>query len=148
MESCKANWTFRLAVPDDAEAFSKWAAENPHIDTKDLLAGTKKQNPTVLFFVVEKDGVVQLFAPVYLQMMLAFLGFNPEVDGKDRLHAMTTLADGVSALAVQFGVRELMVMSKPEYPVAQWAVKHDFDLEPRQAFKLDLNRVLDPVNPG
>jgi len=119
-----SEWRFRLAEPADAEAFAKWSAENQQVEQTDLIAGMKKSNPTVLFFAVEKDGVVQAFAPLYLQMMLAHLGFNPEADNKDKLRAMQ------------------MTMSKEEYPVAKWAVKHGFDLESRQAFKLDLNKIL------
>lgn len=133
-------WNLRLAEPSDAEAFSKWVAENPQIDADDIKAGTRDQNPTVLVFAVEKDGVVQVFAPVYLQMTLAHLGFNPEANGKDKLTALQTLVDGVSKTAVEFGVRELTTLSKEEYPVAKWALKHGFKLDPRQVLKLDLNK--------
>jgi hypothetical protein len=137
-----ANWKFRIAEPADAEAFSVWSATNPQIDQKDLLKATGTQNPTVVFFAVEKDGVVQAFAPVYLQMVLAHLGFNPEAEGKDKLRALQMLTDGVSAFAIQLGVREIMTLSKAKYPVAQWAVKHDFEIEPRQALILDLNKMM------
>jgi hypothetical protein len=140
-----SEWKFRLAEPADAEEFSKWIGENTQIDDSDKLAATKKQNPTVLWFAAEKDGVVQAFAPLYLQMILPHLGFNPDADGRDKLRAMEVLIDGVSALAVQFGIREIMTMSREDYPVAKWAVKHGFTLEPRQAFKLDLNRVMAEV---
>lgn len=138
-----SEWRFRLAEPADAEAFSRWAAENQQIDPKDLLAGTSKKNPTVLFFAVEKDGVVQSFAPVYLQMMVAHLGFNPDAEGKDRLRAMQMLIDGVSAIAVQYGVREIMTLSKEDYSVAKWATKHGFKLDARQPFVLNLNDTLE-----
>lgn len=143
-------WVFRLAQPADAEAFAKWASENPQIDPQDLIAGMGKNNPTVLFFVAEKDGVVQTFAPVYLAAMLAHLVFNPAADDKDKLRGLQMLTDGVAGLMVQFGIREVLTLSREEYPVAQWAVKHDFELESRQIFKLDLNKVMaraeEPVN--
>lgn len=137
-----ADWKFRLAQASDAEAFSRWSVLNPQVDRADLLAGMKKNNPTVIYFAVEKDGVVQAFAPLYCQMTLAHLGFNPEAEGKDKLRAMQMLIDGVSAFAIQYGVHEITTMSKEDYPVAKWAVKHGFDLDPRQSFKLDLNKTL------
>lgn len=137
-----SEWNFRLAEPTDAEAFSKWVSENRHIDDADKLAATKKQNPTVLWFAVEKDGVVQAFAPLYLQMVLPHLGFNPEAEAEDQKHALQMLMDGVSAFAVQFGIREITTLSKPRYPIARWATQHGFDLDARQVLKLDLNKTL------
>ena len=137
-----SEWRFRLAEPTDAEAFSRWSLENDQVDRADIEAGRRKNNPTVVFFAVEKDGVVQAFAPLYCQMTLAHLGFNPEAEGKDKLRAMQMLIDGVSAFAVQYGVHEITTLSKEEYPVAQWAMKHDFELDSRQLFRLDLNKIL------
>lgn len=137
-----SEWEFRLAGPDDAESFAKWTAENPEIDDADKLSGMKSQNPTVLFFAVTKDGIVQAFAPVYLQMNVAHLGFNPAAEGKDKLRALQVLTDGVSGFAVQFGIREITTLSREEYPVAQWAVKHGFEVDGRQVLKLDLNKVM------
>jgi hypothetical protein len=138
-------WNFRLAGATDAEAFTKWAFENPQIDRADIWAATKKKNPTVVFFAVEKDGVVQTFAPFYAQMILAHLGFNPDAGAEDRKHALQVMLDGASAFAVQYGIREIVTLSKEEYPVAQWAMKNGFDLEPRQVLKLDLNKAMEPV---
>ena len=140
-----SEWKFRLAEPADAEAFIQWRHANPQIDLADTLAAQKKNNPTVVIFAVEKDGVVQAFAPLYAQMVLAHLVFNPDAAGRDKLKAMKALINGVSAFAVQYGVREIVTLSKEEYPVAQWAMKHGFDMEPRQIFKLDLNKVLATV---
>jgi hypothetical protein len=142
----EAKWDFRLAEPADAPAFSKWAAENPQIEQKDLLAALKKNNPTCVFFTATKDGVPISFAPVYCQMAVAHLAFNPESDGKDKLKSLEVLIDGVSAFAVQHGVREIVTLSKEDYGIAQWAMKHDFDLEPRQLFKLDINKILEQAS--
>jgi hypothetical protein len=137
-----SEWTFGLAEPADAPAFSKWAAENPQIEQKDLLAGMKSNNPTVITFAVRKDGVAVAFAPVYAQMILAHLGFNPESDGKDKLRALQMLTDGVMAFVVQFGVYEIATLSKEEYGVAKWAAAHGFEKDDRQFFKLDINKLL------
>jgi hypothetical protein len=87
--------TFRLAVSEDASAFSKWAAQNPQIEQKDLIATLKAKNPTCLFFVAEEDGVAISFAPCYCQMTLAHWAFNPEASGTQKLRALNTLLDGV-----------------------------------------------------
>jgi hypothetical protein len=138
-------WFFRLAKPSDAEAFSRWTGANTQIDDVDKLAATKAKNPTVVWFAVEKDEVVQAFAPLYLQFTLPHLGFNPDANGADRQEAMQRLIDGVAAFAVQYGIREITTLSQPEYPIARWALKHDFDLDPRRVLKLDLNKLMEPV---
>lgn len=140
-----SEWNFRLAEPADAEAFSQWIGSNTQIDDADKLAATKKKNPTVLWFAVTKDEVVQAFAPFYLQMTLPHLGFNPEVLSGDRQKALKVLLDGISAFAVQFGIREITTLSKEHYPVARWAMQHGFDVEQRKLLKLDLNRMMEPV---
>src|SRR5579863_1692744 len=136
-------WKFRLAEPSDAEAFSRWVVANPQIDPDAIERGTHRKNPTVVTFAVEKDGIVQAFVPVYLQFTLAHLGFNPQADDRDKLRALEMLTDGVAAFAVQYGIREITTLSKEEYPLAQWAMKHNFDLDPRQVFTLDLNKILE-----
>lgn len=134
---------FRLAEPADAEAFKSWVLRNPDIDPQDIKTASRKQNPTVLYFVAENpDGKVIAFAPVYTQYALAHLAFNPDSTGAERKQAMETLLTGVTALAVQFGIREIVTLSKEEYPVAQWGMAHGFDLEPRQLLKFDINKVL------
>lgn len=135
-------WEFRLAGPDDAASFAKWTAENTQIDDADKIAALKKNNPTVLWFCVTKDGIVQAFTPVYLQAAAPHLGFNPDADDKDKLRALEMLMDGVAGFMVQYGIREIVTLSKPEYLMAKWAVNHGFDLEPRQVLKLDLNKAM------
>jgi hypothetical protein len=141
--SATQGWKFRLAEPSDAEAFTRWTLANPQIDQKDIEAAKKDNNPTVLFFAVENaDGKVIAFAPVYLQMIVAHLVFNPGADGKDYLNAMQMLLNGTAAFAVGLGIREIVTLSKEDYGVAKWAVKHGFEVEPRQTIKFDINKVL------
>jgi hypothetical protein len=140
-------WSFRLAEPRDAEAFAAWSLGNPQIDPKDREAGTKKQNPTVIYFVAEHDGEIISFAPLYAQMVLPFLVFNPKSNAKDRKQALQTLMDGVSAVAVQFGIREIATLSKEKYPVAKWALKNKFKLDPRQTLKWNLNEAMESAAP-
>jgi|SRR5579864_6717311 len=134
---------FRLAEPADAEAFKSWVSASPEIDPRDVKAAAKKQNPSVLYFVAESPaGKVVAFAPVYVQYALAHLAFNPKANADERRQAMETLLNGVMAFAVQDGIREIVTLSKEEYPVAKWAMQHGFDLEPRQLLKFDINKVL------
>jgi hypothetical protein len=134
------SWGFRLAEKRDAEAFAVWAANNPLIDQKDLIAGMKKTNPTVLTFVVEKDGTPVLFTPVYLSAVIAHLGFNPESRVSEKVKAMEVMKDGLAAFYIQYSLREIATLSKPDYGVAKWAMVNGFTQEPRNLFVLDLNR--------
>jgi hypothetical protein len=139
-----SEWKFRFAEKKDADAFSNWAAHNPQIDPKDLTAALSSKNPTVAYFAVENPkGEVVLFAPFHFQLTLSFLGFNPKAEQKEKLKAMAVLTDGATAFAVQYGIREITTLSKEEYPVAQWGLKHGFRLEDRQTLTLDINKILD-----
>ena len=140
-----SGWNFRLAEPADAEAFSKWAAENPQVEPRDLLAGMGKTNPTVLVFVAEKDGQAIAFAPIFLSAVLAHMGFSPEARATEKIQAMSVLKDGVMAFMVQFGIREIQTLSKPEYGIAKWALGHGFEQDERSLFRLDLNKEMATV---
>lgn len=133
------HWKFRGAEPADAEAFAQYVIDNPQIELQDIVGANKKNNPTVMYVVAEKDGVPVAFAPIYLQAALAHLAFNPDATGKDKLAAMQVLLNGTVSYALGLGVREITTLSKEAYPVAKWAMKHGFDLESRQVFKFDIN---------
>jgi hypothetical protein len=141
MES-HSGWVFRAAEPKDAEAFAAWVAKNPLIEARDVEASAKKNQPTVLYFVAEKDGEPVAFAPVYLQLAVGHLAFNPEAEGRDKLEAMQRMVNGTVAFAVQFGIREIVTKSLPEYGVAKWALKHGFEMDDRNLFVFDINRIL------
>jgi hypothetical protein len=134
-----SEWNLRLAEPKDAQSFADWAAHNPQIDAADLAAGLTKNNPTVLTFVAEKDGVPVWFAPVYLAGVLAHMCPNPEVDGLDRLRGLQVMTDGVMAFMAQFGIREIQTQTKLDYPIARWAMRHGFEFDGRETLKLDIN---------
>ena len=137
------DWVFRLAGPEDAEAFTAWTLANPQIDPKDIEAAKKKNNPTALYFaVVNPAGQVVTFAPVYMQAILAHLVFNPDANATDRKTAMQLGLNGLISIVLGMGVHELVMLSKEEYPVAQWAVKRGFEIEPRQLFRFDINKLL------
>lgn len=130
--------TVRLAEPKDAEPFARWAAENKDIPQQDVIAGMAQTNPTSVVLVIEEDGVPILYCPIYCALTIAYLGFNPDADHKQRLKAMEAMQKAISGFAWMHGVREIITYSKEEYAVAKWATKHGFTLEPRQAFKLQL----------
>ena len=132
---------FRVAEPADAEAFTDWTMGSRLIDPRDAQAGLKKNNPTAVCFAVENDkGEVIAFAPVYCAAMLGHLAFNPRARASERLKALEVLKDGLMAFFVQFGIREIVTKSKAEYGVAQWALKHGFELDNRNLLTLDLNK--------
>src|ERR1700676_2129427 len=133
-------WNFRLAGPDDSESIAKWVAENPQIDPKDILNGMKKNQPTVLWFVAENNGVTVAAAPVFLSAVLAHLAFNPDARASEKMQAMDVLKDGVTAFMAQFGIRSISTQSNPGYPIAKWALAHDFEMDERNTFVLDLNK--------
>lgn len=135
-------WEFRLAGPDDAAAFSKWIVENQQIPDADKLSALKKNNPTILWFCVTKDGVVQAFAPVYLQFSVPHLGFNPVTEGRDLAEGLQRLTDGIAGFAIQYGIREIVTLSEEKLPMVRWALKHDFGLDKRGTLKLNLNAVM------
>jgi hypothetical protein len=90
--------------------------------------------------VAEKDGVPMLFAPLRLSAMLAYLVPNPESRASEKLQAMDGIKDVVMAFMVQYGVREILTLTQPEYGVAKWALAHGFEEEPRKLLRLDLNK--------
>jgi hypothetical protein len=136
--------TFRFAQPSDSEAFAKWALENPKIPHKDILASLSVNNPTTVVLVIEKDGQPVLFAPFYCQLNLSYLGFNPDVVGKDRLRALEALKWVAASFAHHHGIREVTVQTAKDYPIGQWALKHGFKEEPRQTFKMRVTPTVDP----
>lgn len=134
-------WKFRLAEPRDAADFSKWVAINPLIAPSDVEAAQKKNNPSVIYFAVENpEGIVATFAPVYVQAVIAHLGFNPETASEDRKTALQVGINGIISFFALYGIREIVTLSKAGYPVAKWALDHGFDLEPRQLLRLDMNK--------
>lgn len=138
------SYTFRLAEPNDAPAFEAWIADNPQIDPKDLEAGMKRNNPTVLTFAVcDPSGKVILFAPVYAVMNLAYIAMNPEARASEKMQALATLLDGAAAFAVQFGVREINTLTRSDYGVAKWALAHGFEVDARELFRCDLNKLME-----
>jgi hypothetical protein len=140
-------FTFRFAQPSDAPAFVKWSTENGKIPHKDILASMSDNNPTAVFFVIEKDGVPVLFAPFYAQMILAYLGFNPEAGRKDRVDALESLKWVISQFAFDHGVHEITVQTSKDYPVGRWALKNGFVAEPRETFKMRVTPLIDPGAP-
>jgi hypothetical protein len=130
--------SFRFATQDDAPAFAEWAAKNPQIDPKDLVAGTKEQNPTTTYLVIEEDGIPRLFIPVFLTMRIAYLAFNPENTRDQNLAALEMMLPFVKGLAGTFHINEIDVLTKSTIPIAQWAQVHNFKADDRELFSLSL----------
>ena len=114
-------YTVRLAGADDSERFAKWIGGSTQIPVEDVKASLKE---------------VVLFAPLYAVARLAFIGFNPEAAGRERLKALDALKKASQAFWGMHGVNEIETLTMEDYPVAQWALKHGFTLERRQVVKL------------
>ena len=133
-----SEWSYRIAEPADAEAFSRWVAENPRIDPQDVQDGLNKNNPTALTFVACLDGTPIWFAPLYLSAHLAHLGVKPESDAETRKTGLEGLMNFVGFFMASQGIRQITTLTKEKYPIARWAKKHGFKVDPRQFFKWNL----------
>jgi hypothetical protein len=126
---------FRFANHDDAGPFTKWACENKDIPLRDIDSARKENNPTATVLVIETDeGVPILYAPGYCALMIAYLGFNPEATERQKIEAMSKMLEALKAFSANFGINEIEVLSRPEYSVAKWAIKHGFKQDERQLF--------------
>src|SRR5580765_945291 len=126
---------FRFANPEDAESFSKWACDNADIPARDIESAKKENNPTSTVLVIETDdGEPILYVPAYCAIKLAYLGFNPEANERQRIEAMNLMLTALKGFAANFGIKEIETLSRREYIVAKWAEKHGFKAEDRQLF--------------
>ena len=133
-ETINPAYTLRLAIPQDAKEFAGITIADlaaRRVDMREVIAAKKATNPTVLTFVIEKDGVPVLFAPIYLVAMLAHMGFAPESSHSDRKEAMRALLDGVSAFMAENGVQELGALCPEGHPVKAWGVANGYTAEDR-----------------
>jgi hypothetical protein len=138
-------WKIRLAEPSDAASFAEWVAAGIGaglIDPNDV--ADTQINPTTLYFVATKNGEPVAFAPCYLVTMLAHMGFDPQSAPRDRLRAMQVLIDAVSAFVRErLNVREIQTLTKSEYPIGAWSLKHGFKKDHRELFRFE---ILDAVH--
>jgi hypothetical protein len=128
--------TFRSATPEDVPAFVEWVANNPDIPREDALLIGK--NPTSTIIVIEKEGKPLLFLPFFALINVAFFGFNPEANARERIAAMEKALEALTAFAKHFNIAAIQGFSKKEYLMAQWALKKGFKEEPRTAFILEI----------
>jgi hypothetical protein len=122
----------RIADEKDSEPFARWIAQSNQIPVEDVKASLKKCNPTSVTLVIEQDGKVILFAPMYALAMLGFIGFNPATSERQRLKGLDALNKTAEAFWKQHGVTTLCTLSKENYPIAKWAMHNGFEVEPRQ----------------
>lgn len=139
-----SEYTCRAAVPEDAPAFAEWVQNNPQIAPADVDAGLRKNSPTSVVLVVEKDGKPIVFAPFICVMQLCHLGFSPEAQASEKMRALNMMLDFAIAFAVQFGVRQITTLTREDYGVAKWAATHGFEKDGRELFRFDINKILPP----
>lgn len=135
-------WNYRTALPSDAELFASWIKANPLIDMGDVQRTIHGHNPTCVFLVAECDGVPVAFLPVYVQMHISHLAFAPDARATHKLKALHGLHDFLTAMAIQFGIRELTVSTLETYPMAKFAKQLRFKKDNRELFWFDVNSVL------
>lgn len=134
----------RFAKPEDAQAFSNWAARNPQISRDDILAASKAENPTTTFLVVEEDGEPVFFVPVFLTMRIGYLGFKPGSSKDTREAAMEKMLEFIRALAGLYSINTVDTLTRSGIPVAEWARAHGFHADPRELFQLRVNNKVSP----
>lgn len=134
--------SFRFAEADDSRPFAEWVNNNPLIAEEDITASLKANNPTSVTLVIEDESGVKMFASGYCQFHIAHLAYNPETDGKERLRAMAMMQKAIAAFSRLHGINEVTVSTYEDYPVAKWAMKHGFEVEPRQTLKLDARKII------
>jgi hypothetical protein len=137
---------FRLAEEKDAAAISRMVAESGNqIDPNDIQLGLRKNNPTAVYFVVERepDGVLIAFAPLVFVLHLCHLAFSQESRASEKIHAMQALLDGAVAFAEPYQVSRVQTLTVPAYGVAKWALAHGFVADDRTLLTLDTSKILD-----
>jgi hypothetical protein len=127
-----------LSGKEDAEILARWAASNPDIPVED--ARSLKNHQTTEAIAIEEDGEILLILPFYAVMQVAFFGFNPEADGRKRIKAMNFALQVVEKFCSDYRINAIQGFSNPKYKIAEWSVKHGFELEDRQAFIKTLPR--------
>ena len=132
--------TVRVAQASDSEQFAQWIADSTHIPSEDVQDSLKESNPTSITLVIEENGKTILFAPTYAIALLGFIGFNPETDLRERVRALDAIKRAAQAFWGMYGVTEIATLTMEHYPIAQWALKHGFELDPRQIVKLKMKR--------
>jgi hypothetical protein len=93
--------------------------------------------------VVEKDNAdgtkTVLAVPAYAAMIIAFLVFNPETDGRERIKGLEKMKQALSIFSAYHGIREINTYTTPDRGVAKWALNHGFETEERKVLRLNLN---------
>jgi hypothetical protein len=123
---------YRFLTAADAPILAEWAANNPQIPVED--AKSLKNHPTCEAIAIEEGGEILLILPFFAVMQIPFFGWNPEADARKRVKAMNFALGVMEKFAVEHHVHGIQGFSRPQYPMAQWSVKHGFQAEDRQAF--------------
>lgn len=131
----------RWATPDDAEAFASWASANTDIPRGDIDAVADSVCTTL---VTEVDGHAELYIPLMWSkerplLTIGFLGFRPGQDPRTKARALKSMLSGVIRLQEHLGC-EVRVVTKAEYPMGKWALKHGFIQKP-DGFFLELENI-------
>lgn len=130
------NINLRFANSEDAVPFAEWAANNEDIPRKDIESAMAA--PGLATLVVEIDGTPILYVPLYAVLNIAYLGFNPAARRTQRLVAMDAMLKALEEFARQNKISEVQTLSKEEYPIAKWAIKHGFKVDSRNPLTFEV----------
>lgn len=117
----------RLATPTDAAAFSTWIVNNPDILKADIEAVA---NAVTLTLAVDVDDAPELFIPFMFSpteavLTIGFLGFRPGQNRRTKAVALKAMLTYTTRLRDHLGCA-VRVVTKAEYPMGKWALKHGF----------------------
>lgn len=117
----------RLATPADASAFARWAESNHDIPRADIEAVA---NAVTLTVVAEVDGEAELYIPFIFSphralLTIGYLGFRPGHGRRTKSRALRAMLASAARLRDHLGC-EMRVVTKAEYPMGKWALKHGF----------------------
>lgn len=123
--------TCRLATPADADTFARWAAFNNDIPDNAVEAVI---NGVTLVLVAEVDGEPELYIPFIFseekpQLTIGYLGFRVGQDYRTKAKALKEMLAATKRLQEHFDC-EIRVITKAEYPMGKWALKHGFTEKP------------------
>lgn len=128
-----------LETPEEISQLAEFIGKNPDIPLDDV-NGLKASPSSVVLMVSDDEGKVLLMLPWYPLFVVPFFGFNPEANPRERIKAMNAALPIIEAAAKRFGIAHIAGMTRPEYGIAQWAMKHGFEPDQRQAFVKTLEK--------
>lgn len=129
----------RFATPEEIPTLADWAYNNQDIPQEDLDALENCQIPMIL--VVEVNGQPELFLPLLPAVTIAFLGFRPDGDLRNKAIALREMRQALGRFLEGLKIDNAYVFTKAEYPMGKWALKNGFKQKEKDGFTLERTHV-------